>query len=133
MKPDRRKISILLLSSVTAAFFSPRCARAADEKPILTKKEVKALIANAKTPEDHRKIAAYYRSEAEGLAEKQREHEEDLAEYNRNSSHYPGKYPSMGDHCRQLAGYYGLAAKKAQSLAEMHEELAKQVEKSQPK
>lgn len=128
MKPERRKIIVLLLSSVTAAMLSPLRAKAEQEKSALTKKDLKALIANAKTPEDHHRIAAYYRSEAESLTLKQREHEEDLAEYYRSSSHYSSKYPTMGDHCRQLAGYYGLAARKAQALAEMHEELAKQAE-----
>ena len=133
MKPNRRRVSTLLLASATAVLFSPVRATAEEEKPTLTKKELKALIANAKTPDDHRKIAAYYHAEAERLAEKQREHEEDLAEYQRNSSHYPSKYPTMGDHCRQLAGYYTLAARKAQALADMHEEMAKEAEKSQPK
>lgn len=133
MRPNRRRMSTLLLASATAALFSPVRATAEQEKPALTKKELKALIANAKTPDDHRKIAAYYRRESVSLAEKQREHQEDLAEYYRNPSRYSSKYPTMGDHCRQLAGYYGLAAKEVQTLAEMHEELAKQAEKSQPK
>lgn len=93
----------------------------------LGKKEVKALIASAKTPGDHEQLAAYYRGEAEGLTAEQREHEEELQEYYKNSSRYPGKYPTMGDHCRSLAGYYGKAAQKALALADMHEQLAKEV------
>lgn len=127
MRPDRRKMSLLLLSSVTAGLLSSH-ARAEGQTPSLTKKEVKALIATAKTPEDHRRLAAYYHSEAVDLAAKQQEHEEELQEYFKNSSRYSSKYPTMGDHCRGLAGYYGYAAKKAQTLADMHEGLAKQAE-----
>ncbi len=129
MKPARRRISILLFSFGVAALFSPRSALGKDETPSLTKKEVRALIASAKTPQDHRRLAAYYHDEAVNLAAKQKEHEEDFEEYDKNSSRYSSKYPTMGDHCRQLAGFYNLAAKKAQTLADMHDELAKQAEK----
>ncbi len=92
-----------------------------------TKKDVKALIASAKTPADHEKLAAYYRDEAESLKTKQREHEEELQEYYKHSSGSSSKYPTMGDHCRSLAGLYGMAAQKALALAEMHEQMAKDV------
>lgn len=129
MKPNRRTISRVLLASATAVFVPRFPATAEQPNPRLSKKELKALIANARTPEDHRKIAAYYRSEAESLRERQREHEEDLAEYNQNSSRYPSKYPTMGDHCRQLSQYYSLAAKQAEDLARMHQDMAKEAEK----
>jgi len=47
----------------------------------LSKKELKTLIANARTPEDHERIAVCYRAEGEQLKAKQREHEAELAEY----------------------------------------------------
>jgi DNA-binding transcriptional regulator GbsR (MarR family) len=41
----------------------------------LTKKEVKALSAGAKTPEDHMKVAAYFNQKADQLEAESREHE----------------------------------------------------------
>jgi hypothetical protein len=90
----------------------------------LTKKELKALTASAKTTVDHERLAKYYRFEAKRLEAKQREHEWELAEYYENPVRYPSKYPTMGDHCRSLASYYKMAAAKATAKAEMHEELA---------
>jgi hypothetical protein len=101
-------------------------AQPSGQQSKLSRKELKALIATAQTPFDHQRIAVYYRAEAEHLKAKQREHEEDLAEYYKNPSRYPSKYPTMGDHCRSLAEYYEMAAKKALVLADMHEKLTRE-------
>mgnify|MGYP000844670351 CR=1 FL=1 len=114
--------SFLLAIVVTASIAQP-----ATPRETLTRKELKALIASAKTPADHERIAAYYRSESLRLATKSREHEEDLAEYYRAPWRYPGKYPTMGDHCRSLAGHYKLAAERAAARAVIHERLAQEV------
>jgi len=50
----------------------------------LTKKELKALTASAKTAADHERLAEHYRSEARRLEAKQREHEQELAKYYEN-------------------------------------------------
>lgn len=92
----------------------------------MSKKQVKALIANARTRADHKRLAAYYRSEAARLKAKQQDHEEEAAEYFQNPSNHPvPKYPTLGQHCRDLSGYYGMAAQKAAAMAELHENLAK--------
>ena len=93
----------------------------------LTKRELKALTAAAKTGADHERIAEYYRSEAKRLESRQRQHEQELAEYYRSPVRYPGKYPTMGDHCRSLVSYYKIAAAKAAAKAEMLERLARGV------
>lgn len=112
---------LTILFAITVAM---PLARPAVEQEKLTPKELKTLIASAKTPADHQRIAAHYRAEARNLEAKQREHEEELAEYYKNTSRYPSKYPTMGDHCRSLATYYKIAAHQAAVLAEMHEQLA---------
>ncbi len=92
----------------------------------LSKKRLKTLIANARTPEDHERIAAYYRTEGEQLKAKQREHEEELAEYLKDPSSHPvPKWPTMEQHCRRLIFYYSKAAQKAFELADLHDEIAK--------
>lgn len=99
--------------------------RAAEPSVELTKKQLKALVANAKTPANHMELAAYYRGEAERLKAKQNEHEEEAAEYYKDPLRHPGpKYPTLGQHCRDLAYYYGKAAERAQRLASVHEQMA---------
>jgi hypothetical protein len=48
----------------------------------------------------------------------------------RNPQRYPSKL-SLGQHCRNLAGYYGLAEQKALELAGVHKQMAQQLEVSQ--
>ncbi len=115
------RMGILLALAVAVPLAQPA---ARHEK--LTKKELKALIASAKTPADHERLAAYYSAEAQDLEAKHQEHEEDLAEYYKNTLRYPSKYPTMGDHCRSLASYYKMAAEQASELADMHKKLAQE-------
>lgn len=100
-------------------------AGAAEASGQLSKKQLKALVAGAKSPEDHLKLAAYYRAETARLTAKQREHEEEAAEYYKDPSQHPTpKYPTLGQHCRDLAYYYGKGAQSAQALAASHEAMA---------
>ena len=64
-------------------------ASAAQPNPVISKKEVKALIQTAKTPEDHMKLARYYHYEANQLQAVARDHEEMGAEYFKNPSRLP--------------------------------------------
>jgi hypothetical protein len=85
--------------------------QSASQRQTLTKKELKALIASAKTAAEHERIAEYYRSEAKRFQAMQQEHEQQLAEYyNDYSTYHPSKYPTWPDHCRNLAGHYKIAA-----------------------
>ncbi len=97
----------------------------------LSRRELKELIATAKTPADHEKLAAYYRNEAESLKTKQLEHEEELQEYYKHSSGSSSKYPTMGDHCRALADSYAMAAQKALAMADMHDQMAKEARRNE--
>jgi len=119
--PKALRIVTILLAIIVAM----PLARPAIGQEELTRKQLKALIASSKTPADHERIAAYYHAETQKLEAKQREHEDDLAAYYKNTLRYPSKYPTMGDHCRSLANYYKMAAQRAAALAEMHEQLAR--------
>jgi hypothetical protein len=100
--------------------------RAVESDP-LSKQELKALIKSAQAPSEHMKIAAYFRVEAKRLKENAKDHNEMAAEYFRDPSRYPiPKYPTMGQHCRELAAAYSTAADKAMSLALEHETMAKE-------
>jgi hypothetical protein len=60
-------VSLILLSSVVVV------GAAAETSPGLSKKELKTLLATAKTPADHQRLAAYYRDKAQRLTEKAQE------------------------------------------------------------
>ncbi len=117
----------LSVQLLLAIFLVAPVASPAAEQQILSKKELKRLITSASTAADHQRIADYYRSEAKRLEQKRLEHEQELAEYYKNPARYPGKYPTMGDHCRSLAAYYQIAARKANAKADMHLRLAQGV------
>ena len=44
--------------------------------PKVSEKQLQALTSNAKTPEDHQKLADYYRQQAKAFAQKSKEHTE---------------------------------------------------------
>jgi hypothetical protein len=90
----------------------------------LSKKQLKALIASAKTLADHEAIAAYYHAKAQHYWAKYRKEETALAEYYRNPLGHPSKYPTVGDTDRSLAGFYELSAERAAAMEAMQEKLA---------
>ncbi len=94
----------------------------------MSKKELKWLIQNAKTTADHQKLAAYYRSQAEHLMKESRKHQE-LAEAYANRTIFEPKTGDPGGllaHCREFAALEAKAAKEAQQMAAIHEEMAKE-------
>lgn len=122
---DRRYFKVTAVLAM--ALLSVAAGQGAPQQEKLTRQQLKSLISSAKTPTDHQKLAAYYRDEGARLKAKQREHEEEAAEYYKDPSRHPGpKYPTLGQHCRDLAGYYGMAAQKALTMADMHEALARE-------
>ena len=124
MSISKPSIAVRMLLAVVIVMPS---VQSAGQQQTLTKKELKALIASAKTAADHELIAEYYRSEAKRFQVIQQEHEQHLAEYDKNPARYPSKYPTWADHCRGLAAHYKIAAAKATAQADMHERLARDV------
>lgn len=95
----------------------------------LTKKEVKALVANAKTPEDHMKLAKHFQQQADRLEAEAKEHDELAQEYRKNPSAMAMKMPMSGrsaEHCEYFARSAREAAKAARELAASHEQMAKE-------
>jgi hypothetical protein len=102
---------------------------AAESTARLTKKEVKALVANAKAPDDHMKLARHFKQEAERLEADAKEHDELAQEYRKNPSPTAVKHPMSGrtaEHCEYFAKSAREAAKAARDLAAAHEQMAKQ-------
>lgn len=109
-------LAVVCISSVTAG-----------TKPTLSKKELKALIASAKTKDDHQKLADYYKAEIERLRAEAVDHDEMAEAYKKNPNPMAVKHPeAIGEgHCHEMARRFREAAAKAQELAAMHEDMAK--------
>ncbi len=101
-------------------------------KPSLSKKEVKALIASAKTKEDHLKLADFYKGEA--VRAEAKDHDEMAEMYRKKPTPMAVKHPeAFGEgHCKEIARRYRESAAKTQELAAMHEQLAATAEQKQP-
>jgi len=135
MKTTRRKLqAALTIISLTFLVFLTVGNTEAERRPSLSKKEVKALIASAKTKEDHLKLADFYQSEAARLEAEAKDHDEMAEMYRKNPTAMAVKHPeAFGEgHCKEIARRYRESAAKTQELAAMHGQLAASAEQKQP-
>jgi hypothetical protein len=103
-------------------------ALAVEPKGMLKSKEVKTLVANAKTAADHLKLARHYTAMAEKHEAEAKEHEALAAEYRRNPRVSETKRPAAPDtaaHCEYFAEHCRKAANEMRAMAAAHEEMAK--------
>lgn len=96
----------------------------------INKKNLKNAIANAKTAEDHERLAAYYQQQAKHLEEKAKQAEE-LADYYKHAW-FPPKYPTPYERVKGLAEYYHWAARKDLTKADLQKKLAVESERRTP-
>ena len=131
-----QRIAFLAIISVTLMSLAPVFATAAEKKPALKKKELMALLANAKTPADHRVISDYYRYEVLRLSATSKEHFERAVSYKKTSTTAGGRqvvlYQGMSRHCERLAQLQAEQSKEAEALATLHEDMAKAAEQEHP-
>lgn len=105
-------LALTMLFAGSAAIRLP----AQDAQAKLSPDQLKELIAKAKTPADHEKIAAYYRAEAARLKQDAEVHRADAGIYGKGQGAL---------HCTNLAKLDDQAAKEAEALATMHENMGK--------
>jgi len=100
----------------------------AQQKQTISKSEVKGLLASATSPQDHQKLAAYYAQEAGRLTTEAQKHDEEAVTREKNPNYFAVKNPAAfgAQHCRNFAADLRKDAAKAQSLAESHQEMARQ-------
>lgn len=89
-----------------------------------SRRQLRALVRNVRTADDHATLAAYFRAQEREFRTKEAVQQELLQEYLKEHTKCPSKYPTRGDTARDLAAYYGLQAQKASRLALEQEELA---------
>lgn len=102
-------------------------AQANQQANTLTKKEVKVLLATAKTPADHLKLASYYEQKATGLEAEAAEHARDAANYKANPTIFEMKmpmHPRTAAHCAYFADRDRKLATAARTEAKAHADMA---------
>lgn len=130
----RRWTFIALTACFTILMGAAPQSKAVQPEAQLTKKEVKALVASAKTTGEHMKLVEYFNQKADRLEAESTEHEK-LAEQYRNdptSQATATKHPMSGRtaaHCEYFAKSTREAAKAARALAAAHEQMAKDASK----
>lgn len=114
--------------ALCAAFLAvPSGAQTAGSHAAMSKQDMKALVAAAKTPEDHRKLAAHYREEAARLKAEAKDHAEMAVLYAKNPDPRAAKNPyayKTQAHCSYVSKRYEEAARRTEALAAVHEEMA---------
>ena len=102
---------------------------AAPNSPSLNKKELKTLLATAKTPADQERLAAYYEDKAQRLKAKAQEFSAEadyLATQPATIESKQGISCNCTSHYRYFAKQYAEESKDAETLASQHAQLAQQ-------
>jgi acyl-CoA reductase-like NAD-dependent aldehyde dehydrogenase len=97
-------------------------------QPALTKKELKAAITNAKTPQDHQRIAAYYQREADRMLAEAKEHDELAVLYGKSPNPLAIRVGKSAEHCKYFAEAARKAAQESKEMEKLHQEMAKQAQ-----
>ena len=126
---NRRTLRTALLTAAVMMLMGVVSVPAsADDSKILKKDELKTLIGNAKTAQDHQRIADHYTAKAAQLETEATEHVEEAAKYKANPNMHEMKHPggpNTAVHCESMARNLRAAAKDARELAEDHQAMAK--------
>lgn len=93
----------------------------------LSKKEVKSLELRASTPQDHSRLAAYYRAQAAQERVESQKHATEAAYFKLHPSYLASKHPFIHGteaHCLWVSSRYAKAAAKSEVLLRKHEQFA---------
>ena len=124
------KSRIMVVAIVIAATLTLTRANAQQHQTII-KREVKQLLANAASREDHLKLAAYYTQETNRFTAEAQKHESEAVTREKNPNYFAVKNPAAfgPQHCRDAANRLHREAAKAQSQIEQHNDMAQKVER----
>ena len=120
-----RTLSILSVLSLAVVMTVSGMGLTANAQDKLSKSELNTLIATAKTPAEHQRIAQYYTAQSQDFLAQANEHEAMLASYKANPSLLNEKFKaSTIKHCENLAADLKDLSVKSQEMAKMHEQMA---------
>lgn len=120
-----RAYAVVAVTLVGLAASLPLAAQKASDK--MTSKQVRELIANAKTPADHVKLQKHFLAVAAEHEAKAVEHVAEAQAYRKNPTFMESKNPSgprTVAHCERFAELDREAAKEAREIAAAHEHMA---------
>lgn len=116
-------ISLAFVMSVTAFAKTPTIDH-------LSKRQLNTLIATAKTPAEHQRIAEFYLLQAQDYLAQSKEHAQMAEQFRNNPIRNNSKYViNTVNHCEYWAQKYSEKAAKSQELANQHEQMATDAEK----
>ena len=126
----KRSLGILAIVFVVMLSAVWQVSTAQQHKPEkLSKQQLLSLIASAKTPAEHRRVAEYYHATAQDYLAQAKEHAEMAEAYKKNPMTSSSKFATgTVDHCEYFAQSFKEMATKMQELADMHEQMAKDAE-----
>jgi hypothetical protein len=128
MKRTLSIFSILLAFVMTVAALGQTTYAQQTKPEHFSKRQLNTLIAAARTPAEHQRIAQYYQAKAQLYLAQAKEHEQMLAAYNANPSIGGKSRAAFVDHCKSYSQYSKDMAVKSQGLAQLHEQIARDVE-----
>jgi len=99
------------------------CGHCAGAGIIESKAELRKALADAKTPEDHARLAEYYEQIARSYVQKQSEEERIAASWRKQYENWT-KTPNPYHSAMNLAGYYRQCAQDAKVHAQEQTKLA---------
>jgi hypothetical protein len=118
-------LSVLSLALVMTFATLAQTASAQQAPEKLGKGQLTSLIAAAKTPAEHQRIAQFYKSEAQDYLAQAKEHTAMVAAYKANSNINAKNQAATIGHCQYFASKFTDLAAKSQELAQLHEQMAK--------
>ena len=120
----------LVVALVATLMTGSTAAHAAAAAGSVTAKNLKQKITSAKTADDHKAIAAYYRAEAAKAQAKVTEHQEMTEAYRKAGFGTVSKTPNAPgtiEHCNHLVKTYQSLAESFEMMAKEHEAIATNV------
>lgn len=126
----RRLTGVLALCiALTFTTYSHAQSASKPKAEKLSKQQLLSLVATAKTPAEHRRIAKYYETQANNYLAQAKEHQELAEAYKKNPIFSSSKYATGTiDHCDYFVKSFQEDAAKMRELAEMHKQMATDAE-----
>jgi hypothetical protein len=121
------RLVVLFSAMALAISVAAPAAQARKSTDLLSSKQVKELVATAKTPADHLKLSKHFNALAAKYEAEAAEHAEEAQAYHKNPTFMESKNPSGPGtvaHCDRFADLTRQAAKEARELATAHEHMA---------
>ena len=127
MKRTFAVLSVATLAFVmTVAAFAQTPSTQQTTTEHLSKQQLNTLIASAKTPAEHERIARYYQAQASDDLAHAKEHQAMIAAYKANPTLSTNKnQASTIGHCQHFVAQLQAQAANSQNLAAQHDQMAR--------